>query len=88
MRDPFEVAESVPFVQMCQQQLRAVLRRPPTLGGVSFWADSCLFAAAGLPTVLLGPTGFGAHGAVEWVDVETVAQCAEVYTAVAQAFCQ
>ena len=88
VRDPFEVAESVPFVQVCQDQLAAVLRRPVPTGGVSFWADSCLFAAAGLPTVLLGPTGFGAHGAVEWVDVESVAQCADVYTAVAQAFCQ
>ncbi len=88
VRDPFEVAESVPFVQVCQRQLSAVLRRPVTTGGVSFWADSSLFAAAGLPTVLLGPRGFGAHGAVEWVDVETVAQCADVYVAVAQTFCQ
>ncbi len=88
VRDPFEVAESVPLVQVCQHHLAEVLGRPATTGGVSFWADSCLFAAAGLPTVLLGPTGFGAHGTVEWVDVNTVAQCVDVYTAVAQTFCQ
>ena len=87
-RDPFEIAEDVPFVQMCQQQLAAVLHRPATTGGVSFWADSSLFAGVGIPTVLLGPSGFGAHGAVEWVDVASVEQCADVYTAVAQAFCQ
>jgi acetylornithine deacetylase len=88
VRDPFEVSESLPLVQVCQHQLSEVLRRPATTGGVSFWADSCLFAAAGLPTVLLGPTGGGAHGTVEWVDVDTVAQCADVYTAVAQTLCQ
>lgn len=86
-RDPFEVADDAPFVRLCQQQLAHVTRRPATPGGVSFWADSALFAAAGLPTVLLGPTGWGAHGSVEWVDLATVAQCADIYTAVAQAFC-
>jgi acetylornithine deacetylase len=54
---------------------------------VSFWADSALFSAVGIPALLLGPTGVGAHGAVEWVDLDTVRQCADVYTAVAQAFC-
>lgn len=88
VRDPFEVAERQPFAQLCQHHLAAALGRPATVGGVSFWADSSLFAAAGIPTVLLGPRGFGAHGAVEWVDVASVVQCAAVYTAIAHAFCQ
>lgn len=88
VRDAFEVPEDAPFVLLCQQHLAQVTGRPATTSGVSFWADSSLFAAAGLPTVLLGPTGFGAHGSVEWIDLDTVAQCADVYTAVAQAFCQ
>jgi acetylornithine deacetylase len=82
------MSEDAPFVLLCQQHLAQVTGRPATLGGVSFWADSSLFAAAGLPTVLIGPTGAGAHSSVEWIDLDTVAQCADVYTAVAQAFCQ
>ena len=88
VRAPFEIPEDAPFVQLCQQQLAQVTGRPATIGGVSFWADSSLYAAAGLPTVLLGPAGAGAHSSVEWVDLDSVAQCADVYTAVAQAFCQ
>jgi len=87
VRDPFEVNEDAPIVQLCQQSVAQITGRPAKIGGVSFWADSALFSAAGVQTVLLGPTGFGAHGSVEWVDLDTVQQCAEVYTGVAQAFC-
>ena len=87
VREAFEVDESTAIVQLCRQQLAEVMGQPAKVGGVSFWADSAFFSAAGVPTVLLGPTGFGAHGVVEWVDVDTVQHCAEVYTAIAQAFC-
>jgi len=56
--------------------------------GVSYWADSALLAAAGIPTVLFGPAGEGAHAAVEWVDLASVEHCADVYLAVAQEFCR
>jgi acetylornithine deacetylase len=55
--------------------------------GVSYWADSALLGAAGIPTVLFGPAGEGAHAAVEWVDLASVERCAEVYLAVAEEFC-
>lgn len=87
-REPFEVAEDAPFVQICRQRLAEVAGRPAEIGGVSFWADSALCAAAGLPTVVLGPRGEGAHARVEWIDLDSVQQCAETYTAVAQDFCR
>ena len=40
-------------------------------GGVSYWADSAFIAAAGIPTVLFGPAGEGAHAAVEWVSISS-----------------
>ncbi len=86
-RDPFETQPDSPFVGLCQRHLAQVMGSPAKIGGVSFWADSALFSAAGVPTVLLGPRGFGAHGAVEWADLDSVQQCADVYTAVAQEFC-
>lgn len=87
-RDAFELNEDTPLVQLCRQQLTQVTGSPAKLSGVSYWADSGLFSAAGVPTILLGPRGFGAHGPVEWVDLDTVQQCANVYTAVAQVFCR
>jgi len=47
--------------------------------GVPFWTDGALFAAAGIPTVIFGPRGTGAHAAEEWVEVESLSRCAEVY---------
>lgn len=88
VRDAFETPEAASFVQLCARHLAQATSRPTVIGGVSFWADSSLFAAAGLPTVLLGPIGFGAHGIVEWVDLDSVVQCADIYTAVAKDFCR
>jgi acetylornithine deacetylase len=55
--------------------------------GLPFWTDAALTAAAGIPTVLFGPAGEGAHAAVEWVDVSSLERCREVYKAVAAALC-
>jgi acetylornithine deacetylase len=55
--------------------------------GVPFWADSALLAGAGIPTVLFGPAGDGAHAVVEWVDVPAAERCLEVYVNVAAEFC-
>jgi acetylornithine deacetylase len=60
-----------------------VLGAEPETVGVSFWADSALLAAAGIPTVLFGPVGEGAHAEVEWVDVESLERCVEIYVRVA-----
>jgi acetylornithine deacetylase len=49
--------------------------------------DAALFAAAGMATVDYGPTGAGAHEAVEWVDLESVVKCAVVLTKAAHVFC-
>ena len=37
------------------------------LAGLSFWADSALMGLAGVPSVLYGPIGHGAHAVDEWV---------------------
>jgi acetylornithine deacetylase/succinyl-diaminopimelate desuccinylase-like protein len=86
-REPFEVAEDAEIVQAVRRQAAAVLGAEPELVGVSFWADSALLAAAGIPTVLFGPLGEGAHAEVEWVDVASLERCAEIYVGVAAELC-
>ena len=54
--------------------------------GVAYWMDSAVFATAGIPTVDYGPTGFGAHEAVEWVEIESVERCADVLVRGAERF--
>ncbi|WP_354699077.1 M20/M25/M40 family metallo-hydrolase [Paraconexibacter sp. AEG42_29] len=58
---------------------------PPA--GAAFWADSALLAAAGVPTVLYGPAGGGAHAADEWVDLASVTRVRDTLQAVAREFC-
>ncbi|MGZ4352737.1 MAG: M20/M25/M40 family metallo-hydrolase [Gaiellaceae bacterium] len=56
-------------------------------GGAPFWTDAALLGAAGIPAVLYGPRGEGAHADVEWVDLESVETVREVIVDVARAFC-
>jgi acetylornithine deacetylase len=82
-REPFEVDEG-------HELVRAVSAAAGASGaiGVPFWTDAALVAAAGIPSVLFGPAGEGAHAAVEWVDISSLERCREVYVAVATAVCR
>jgi acetylornithine deacetylase len=81
-REPYEVAEAEPIVDAVR---RASGERD--VFGVGFWADSSLLGGAGIPTVVFGPRGEGAHAAVEWVDLDSLERCLDVYLAVAQDVC-
>lgn len=42
--------------------------------GVSFWADSAIGGAAGIPSIIYGPTGYGAHGVDEWISLDSLVE--------------
>jgi len=86
-REPFEIAEEHPLVDAVRRHATASLGAQPAIVGVPFWADSALLAGAGIPTVLFGPRGEGAHAEVEWVDVGDLERCVEIYVAVATELC-
>ena len=86
-RDPFEIAADHPFVALVRGATARVTGTPPDLAGVSFWADSAYTAAAGIPSVLLGPPGEGAHADVEWVSVSGTVACARALAEIALDFC-
>lgn len=86
-RDPFGIAEDAPIVRTLRQAATRVLGAPPAVIGQGFWMDSALIAAAGIPTVVFGPCGGGAHATEEWVDLSSVEKCREVLTATVRAFC-
>jgi acetylornithine deacetylase len=82
VRPPFEVGADESIVELVGRHAGN-----PELVGVPFWADSALFAGAGVPTVLFGPAGEGAHAVIEWVDLASAERCADVYLRVALEFC-
>jgi acetylornithine deacetylase len=71
VRPPMETDAGQPIVGT----VRDVLGRDVDLIGVPFWADSAVFSSAGIPTVIFGAGGEGAHAAVEWVDLAEVELC-------------
>jgi acetylornithine deacetylase len=62
------------------RRLTAASGREAPVTGMSFWTDAALLGAAGIPTVLFGPRGAGLHGIDEYVVVEDLAVCADVFT--------
>jgi acetylornithine deacetylase len=80
-REPYE-APAHAFVELVARTAEA-----PELVGAPFWTDAALVAAAGIPTVLYGPVGEGAHAEVEWVDIASLARLRRVIGAVAVEWC-
>ena len=81
-RAPYEAARDHPFVDLVARCAGLT-----ELVGVPFWTDAALVAAAGIPTVLFGPSGTGAHAEVEWVDIASLERVHDVLVASASAWC-
>jgi acetylornithine deacetylase len=88
VREPFEVAEDAEIVGLVREAVAASLGAPPRIGGASYWADAAFIAAAGIPTVMLGPGGHGAHAAEEWVSISDTEALARALVAVAERVCR
>ena len=87
VRDSFEVSLDEPIVQTLLRKATAILGQEPTEVGQAAWMYSALLSAAGIPTIVFGPGGEGAHAVVEWSNLEHVERCAEILAAVAEEFC-
>jgi acetylornithine deacetylase len=77
-REPFEITPHARIVQVVDRAVQEVSGREAVHVGDTPWMDAALLAAAGTETVVIGPAGAGAHAAEEWVDIESVAQLAEI----------
>jgi acetylornithine deacetylase len=86
-RAPMETPSGAAIVPALQGAVRQVLGRTPEGKGVSYWTDAATLWEAGIPSVLFGPAGAGAHAVEEWVDLESVEACAEIFTAAAGQYC-
>jgi acetylornithine deacetylase len=87
-RDPFEIGPEATIVRLLEQSMRHRLGHAPIHTGQSFWTDAAIFAAAGMETVLVGPTGQGLHSAEEWVDLQSVNDLAAILAETAVRYCQ
>jgi acetylornithine deacetylase len=87
VREPFEVSRDAQVVETVGAAAAEVLGAPPRITGASYWADAAFIAAAGIPTVMFGPAGEGAHAAEEWVSVASTEAVARTLVSVARRVC-
>ena len=60
---------------------------PPERRGDPWWTDAGLIGEAGIPVVLVGPVGGGAHADVEWVSTDSLGTLVEVVEEAIREFC-
>ncbi len=68
-RDPFLAEGHGPMLDALNATALAQLGRGVEPKGLNAWTDAALVQAAGVPTVLLGPTGGNLHAPEEWVSI-------------------
>jgi acetylornithine deacetylase len=88
VRDPFEVPDDADVVGEVLDSATEVLGTAPALNGVPYWADAAFIAAAGIPTVMFGPSGAGAHAVEEWVSISDTEAVTRILVAVASRICK
>jgi acetylornithine deacetylase len=87
VREPFEVDPSADVVKALRAAAARTLGAEPEIVGHSAWMDAAFLSAAGIPTVVFGPSGEGAHAVEEHVELESVEQVAEIVLETARRLC-
>ena len=82
-RAPYELAPDHPLASSLQTRARESGADSDIIG-MSFWTDAAVLGAAGIPSVLFGPTGAGLHGLEEWVDAQSVLTCRDALVGLAR----
>ena len=87
VREPFEVGRDEEIVTAVAAAAAEADGGVHPIAGASYWADSAFVAAAGIPTVVYGPRGEGAHELVEWVSISDTETVARTLVGVASRIC-
>ncbi len=77
-RPTFAVDPNAKIVTTLANAFTQVTKTSSTIRGEAFWTDAALLQEAGIPSVLFGVDGAGAHAAVEWTTIESLNTVTEV----------
>ena len=86
-REPFRADLDSEVARCLLRHVERATGAPPVLRGEPFWTDGALLAAAGIPCLLFGVDGGGAHAATEWVTADSVATVADALEGTITDFC-
>lgn len=85
-RPPLVCDRDAPIARAVRDAAREMTGSEPEECGMGYWMDAAVFANAGIQTVNIGAGGAGAHGAEEWVDLESVVVNARILERTARRF--
>jgi acetylornithine deacetylase len=86
-RAPFEADRESDLVRATLRIVEEVTGNVPMIRGEPFWTDCALYAERGIPVVLFGAAGAGAHAATEWVSLTSVDTVTRVLSDLILDFC-
>lgn len=86
-REPFETDENAEIARAVAAATLRIRGKSPDIRAEPFWTDCALIQAAGIPCVMFGADGGGAHAATEWADLASVEALAAILEDVATEFC-
>lgn len=86
IRPAYEIEKGHPIIRALKSAALEAAGRDLPLAGASYWADTAILGAAGIPGVLFGPSGAGFHGAEEFVHLDDVVDCVRILTRTALDF--
>ncbi len=88
VRKGYEISKSEPIVRALASQIRSKTGHEPRFVGSGGWMDSAILGAAGIPTVLFGRSGEGAHAMEEWVSLSSIVKGAAILAETIVHFCR
>ncbi|MEW2395183.1 ArgE/DapE family deacylase [Streptomyces sp. NPDC046862] len=86
-RDPFEADPEAPIVRTLARHAEETLGHPPVVRAEPYWTDCALLDRAGIPCLLFGADGEGAHAATEYVDLASLDRLTGILAATITDFC-
>lgn len=86
-REPFEAPSDSAITSTLSVTATRELGRVPAVQGATYWMDAAFTSAAGIDTVVFGPSGQGAHADVEWVDLKSVRHHCAILAGTARTYC-
>jgi acetylornithine deacetylase len=86
-RGAFEADPEWPIVRAVAESGALVTGSPLPTRGEPFWTDAGLILDAGIPCLLIGVDGGGAHADTEWATVRSVHELADILEGAIRTFC-
>ena len=86
-RGAFEADAQSPIAVAVSQSANRVLGHPVASRGEPFWTDAGLISDAGIPCVLIGVDGGGAHADTEWATLASIEHLTDILEGTIRDFC-